>query len=106
MPYGYNGDMSHITPVEVRRIAALAYIEISDDQVDHFAAELEQIMEYVRRLQAVDVHGVAPTSQISGLSNVMRADEVQPGLTYEQIQQNAPDWLDGHFKVKRVLRND
>lgn len=99
----YNGVMSKITPDEVRRIATLAHIGLSDDQVAHFATELDQIMGFVEQLQKVNTDGVAPTDQVTGLVDVWREDEVQTGLKHDDLKLNAPDWQDDQFKVKRVL---
>jgi aspartyl-tRNA(Asn)/glutamyl-tRNA(Gln) amidotransferase subunit C len=98
--------MSKITPDEVRRVAALANIGLQDSEVDHFAAEMGKIVEFVEQLQAVDVTGVAPTDQVTGLVDVWRLDEVKDGLSHDDLKQNAPAWRDGHYKVKRVLDND
>jgi aspartyl-tRNA(Asn)/glutamyl-tRNA(Gln) amidotransferase subunit C len=95
--------MSKITPQEVRRIAALANIGLSEDEVVHFSSELGQIVEFVEQLKSVETDGVAPTDQVTGLEDVWRTDKVEPGLTHEDLKANAPDWEDGHFKVKRVL---
>lgn len=95
--------MSKITTEEVRRIAALAHIGLTDDQIPHFATELDQIMGFVEQLAAVDVDSIEPTDQVTGLVDVWRDDEVKPGLTHDDLKLNAPDWQDGQFKVKRVL---
>jgi aspartyl-tRNA(Asn)/glutamyl-tRNA(Gln) amidotransferase subunit C len=98
--------MSKITPEEVRRIAALANIGLQDDEVDHFAGELGNIVEFVEQLQAVDVSNVAPTDQVTGLVDVWRSDEVRPGLSHDDLKLNAPAWRDGHYEVKRVLGDE
>ncbi|TAK89588.1 Asp-tRNA(Asn)/Glu-tRNA(Gln) amidotransferase subunit GatC [Patescibacteria group bacterium] len=95
--------MSKITPDEVRRVAELAHIGLAEDQIDHFARELDQIVGFVEQLQKVDVSGIEPTDQVTGLVDVWREDEVKPGLSHDDLKLNAPDWKDGQFKVKRVL---
>jgi aspartyl-tRNA(Asn)/glutamyl-tRNA(Gln) amidotransferase subunit C len=95
--------MSKISSEEIRRIATLANIGLTDDQIDHFALELGQIVGFVERLSSVATDTTEPTNQVTGLVDVWREDEVRPGLTSEELQLNAPDWEDGHFKVKRVL---
>jgi aspartyl-tRNA(Asn)/glutamyl-tRNA(Gln) amidotransferase subunit C len=95
--------MSKITPEEVRRIAELAQIGLHEDEVEKYAAELDAIMDFVEQLQKVDVEGVPPTDQVTGLVDVWRPDEVKPGLTHDDIKLNAPDFADGQFKVKRVI---
>ncbi len=95
--------MSKITPEEVRRIAALANIGLTDDQVGHFASELDAIVAFVEQLSSVDTESVDPTDQVTGLVDVWRKDEIQPSLSYDDLKLNAPAWEDGHFKVRRVL---
>lgn len=95
--------MSKITPDEVRRIAALANIGLTEDEIPKLAAELEQIVEFFGQLQKCDVEGLEPTDQVTGLVDVWRKDEVRPGLSYEQLMLNAPAWQDGQYKVRRVL---
>ncbi len=95
--------MSEITPQEVRRIALLANIGLTDEQVSRFAGELDQIVGFVQQLQEVNVEGVPITDQVTGLVDVWRDDVVKPGLSHADLELNAPGWHEGHFKVKRVL---
>jgi aspartyl-tRNA(Asn)/glutamyl-tRNA(Gln) amidotransferase subunit C len=95
--------MSKITPEEVRRVAALANIGLQEHEIEHFSAELDQIVGFVEQLQNVDVEGVVPTDQVTGLVDVWREDTVTPSLSYDELKLNAPGFQDGHFKVKRVL---
>lgn len=95
--------MSKITPDEVRRIAALANIGLKAEEIDHFTDELGKIVGFVEKLQQVDISGVEPTDQVTGLVDVWRKDEVQPSLSYEDLSLNAPSFENGYFKVKRVI---
>ena len=95
--------MPSINSEEIRRLAALANIGLNDDQVESFATEIDQIIGFVEKLSSVNTDDVEPTDQVTGLVDVWREDEVKKGLNYDQIQLNAPDWEDGHFKVRRVL---
>jgi len=63
-----------ITPEQVKHIAKLARLGLKDEDVGKFAEQLSSIMEYVKKLDEVDVSNVAPTSQVTGLENVMRED--------------------------------
>lgn len=63
-----------ITPEQVKHIAKLARLGIKDDDVEKFSRQLSSIMEYVEKLNEVDVKNVLPTSQVTGLENVMRED--------------------------------
>ena len=95
--------MPSINSDEIRRLAALANIGLSDDQVDAFASEIDEIIGFVEKLSSVETTDVEPTDQVTGLVDVWREDEAKPSLGYEDIKLNAPDWEDGHYKVRRVL---
>jgi aspartyl-tRNA(Asn)/glutamyl-tRNA(Gln) amidotransferase subunit C len=98
--------MSKITAKEVRRIAALANIGLSEVEVTAMAGELDRIVQFVEQLQSVDTAGVPPTDQVTGLVDVFRPDEVRREFTREELLAGAPAQQDGFFKVKRVLNND
>lgn len=96
--------MSTITRDEVRRIAALAKIAITDDEAQKFTKELDAILEYVRQLDAVDVTGLQPTYQVTGLKNVTRQDElIDYGATRDDLLKNVPKKRDGYIEVPKVL---
>lgn len=98
--------MSKIGTTEVRRIAKLARIGLSDAEVTKMSAEIGNILEFVEQLQAVDITGVQPTDQVTGLTDVWREDVVrQGGLTRDQLLANAPKTKDGYIVVKRVLND-
>lgn len=89
----------------VEHVARLARIALTDDELDRFTAQLSQVLAAVDRLQQVDTSAVAPTASVLPLANVMREDEVRPGLTREQALANAPHGAqDGtFFRVQVVL---
>lgn len=95
--------MTAITPETITRIARLARIQLSDAERDDMAVELTAIVGFVEQLSAVDIEGVAPTDQVTGLRDVWREDVVTPSLPREQLLANAPEQKDGYFVVKRVL---
>ena len=63
-----------ITPEQVKHIAKLARLGIKDADVEKFAKQLSSIFGYIEQLKEVDVENVLPTSQVTGLENVMRED--------------------------------
>lgn len=96
--------MSKITNDDVLRLAKLANIYIAPDKVAHLAKDLEEIITYVEMLKDVDVEGLEPTEQVTGLKNVMRSDKVvNYGASTEELLKNAPGRQGSHIKVKRVL---
>ena len=67
--------------------------------------ELDHILEYAERIQALDLDDVPPTSHALVLENVLRADEVTPSLSQEEALVNAPEKEDGRFKVPRIIED-
>jgi aspartyl-tRNA(Asn)/glutamyl-tRNA(Gln) amidotransferase subunit C len=88
---------------EVERVAKLARIGLSPEEITKIAGELEQIVGFVEKLQSVDIEGVEPTDQVTGLVDVWREDEPKPGPGREALLANVPAQQEGYIKVKRVL---
>jgi aspartyl-tRNA(Asn)/glutamyl-tRNA(Gln) amidotransferase subunit C len=95
--------MSQLGITEVERIALLARIGLTSAETERMAVELSQIVGFMEQLQQVDIEGVAPTDQVTGLVDVWREDQVRPSLPREQLLANAPYQKDGYIVVKRVL---
>jgi len=96
--------MSAINVDEVRRIAALAKIAITDEEAQKLAKELDSILDYVRQLDAVDTTGLEPTYQVTGLTNITRKDElINYGTIREDLLKNAPRKRNGQIEVPKVL---
>lgn len=92
-----------LTPNEVLHIARLARIALTEADVERFTAQLSGILDHFAALAAVDTEGLEPTAHPLPLSNVMRADSVQPCLTQEEVLANAPRQEDGFVRVRAVL---
>ncbi len=96
--------MAKLSRDDVSKLAALARISLSEEEVDSFAAELSAILGYVEQLSAVDVSGLAPTNQVTGLTNVMRNDEViDYGYAPLDLLKNVPSVEKNQLKVKRMI---
>lgn len=77
---------------------------MTDDEVEEFSDELSSILQYVEQLSSVDVAGLKPTNQVTGLTNVMRADEVKEyGYEPQELLRNVPHTQDHLLKVKRMI---
>jgi len=92
-----------LTMDDVRKVALLARLRLSDEELERMQQQLSSILEYMEVLQEVDVTDVPPTAQVTDVVNVMRPDEVRPSLTVEEALANAPAREDGYFKVKPVF---
>ena len=92
-----------LTIDEVKKIAGLARIQISDEETLKFQKELSAILDYVEELKAVDVEGLEEVSQVTGLVNVQREDRVVEAKNKEDVLSQAPELKDGFYKVKAIL---
>lgn len=96
--------MKKITLDEVKKLARLSRISLSDEEAESLRVELGSILGYVEKLSDVDTKGLEPTSQVTGLTNQMRKDEEKDyGTSRENLLKNTPDQKDGYIKVRRVL---
>lgn len=92
-----------LTPDEVRYVAELAKLRLSEAEIEQYAGQLSAILEYAQRLQEVDTSSVPPTPYILPLVNVMREDVPEPSLSNKEALANAPDHEDGFFRVRAVF---
>lgn len=96
--------MAKLSRDDVLKLARLAKLQLSEAEVEQYRTELSEILGYVEQLQEVDVAGLQPTTQVTGLKNVTREDVVADyGVTQEDLLKNVPDRKGAYIKVKRVL---
>ena len=72
--------MITISTSDIQHLASLSSLALTDDETDGLRQDLENIIGYIEQLGELDVSGVEPTYQVTGLSNVWREDEVQAGF--------------------------
>ena len=92
-----------IDPDQVRRIARLARINLTTDELKEFAGQLSDILDYVDQLNELDTEGVEPTTHPLKISNVFRQDQIGESLSNEQALANAPQRHGDFFAVPKVL---
>jgi aspartyl-tRNA(Asn)/glutamyl-tRNA(Gln) amidotransferase subunit C len=92
-----------LTDKEVLHIAKLANLTLSEEEVSRFATQLSETLDYIAQLEKINIENTDPTFQTTGLTNVAREDEVQPGLTQEQALCNSKSRYNGYFKVKAIF---
>jgi aspartyl-tRNA(Asn)/glutamyl-tRNA(Gln) amidotransferase subunit C len=92
-----------ITRDEVAHLARLSRLALRDDELDHLATQLDDIISAVARIQEVAAEDIPPTSHALPLTNIFRADETRQGLTPEQALAGAPATEQQRFKVPRIL---
>lgn len=96
--------MADLTRDDILKLARLARLDLTDEEIEQYSKELTAILHYVEQLQAVDVTGLEPTNQVTGLTNVTRKDEViNYGYAPKELLKNVPAVLDDHIKVKRMI---
>ena len=96
--------MAKLSKKYVEHIAKLSKLKLSESEKEKFASQLSGVIEYVEQLDEVDTEGVEPTSQVTGLENIYREDEVKrSSIKHEEIEKNAPGFDGESFIVPGVF---
>lgn len=92
---------------EVQKIAELARLQFSEEELDAFTERFQHLLNYVDQLKQVSVESVEPTSHVTLTKEfdkyIFREDEVKTSLPVEESLANAPDPGSGHFRVPKVI---
>ena len=88
--------------MDVRYVANLARIELSDEECDTFQGQLDAIIGYIETLTDVDVEGIEPTAHASPVFDRLREDVSRPGLEQDDLLRNAPESALGQIRVPKV----
>ena len=92
-----------ITIAEVEHVARLARLELTDDEKNLFAVQMDAIIGYVEKIKELDTNGVMPTSHAVPMENAFREDEVRPSIGLEKALGNAPHQVGSFIKVPKVI---
>ena len=95
--------MASITRAEVAHLAKLARLALTEDELDHYAGQLDVILSAVARVSEVASGDIPPTSHAVPVVNVFREDVVTPSLKAEQALSGAPSSEESRFRVPRIL---
>ncbi|PKG25138.1 Asp-tRNA(Asn)/Glu-tRNA(Gln) amidotransferase subunit GatC [Niallia nealsonii] len=95
--------MSRITIEEVKHVANLARLAITEEEAEKFQKQLDAIISFAEELNELDTEGIEPTSHVLDMKNVMREDVATKGLSIEEVIKNAPDHQDGQIKVPSII---
>jgi aspartyl-tRNA(Asn)/glutamyl-tRNA(Gln) amidotransferase subunit C len=95
--------MTAITRADVEHLARLARLQLSEDELDHYAGQLDVILQSVARVSEVAADDIPPTSHPIPVENVYRDDVAMPGLERTAVAAGAPAWEDDRFRVPRIL---
>ncbi|WP_077624279.1 Asp-tRNA(Asn)/Glu-tRNA(Gln) amidotransferase subunit GatC [Sediminibacillus massiliensis] len=95
--------MADISKEEVKHVAHLARLALTDEEVEKMTRQLGDIIDYAESLNELDTENVEPTTHVLDLKNVMRKDEPKKWIEKEDALKNAPDQKDGQFRVPSIL---
>jgi aspartyl-tRNA(Asn)/glutamyl-tRNA(Gln) amidotransferase subunit C len=88
---------------EVEHIAALARLELTDEEKTRFQGQLSAILDYAQRLQTLDTTNIPPTARVLPERSMLRPDRARPGLSLDDLLRNAPQAEADQFRVPPVL---
>jgi aspartyl-tRNA(Asn)/glutamyl-tRNA(Gln) amidotransferase subunit C len=96
--------MGKLSRDDILKLARLSRLQLSEAEIMEFQEEISEILQYVELLQSVDVTGLMPTNQVTGLTNVMRADTViNYGYAARDLLKNVPVTQGEEIKVDRMI---
>jgi aspartyl-tRNA(Asn)/glutamyl-tRNA(Gln) amidotransferase subunit C len=96
--------MAELTRDDILKLATLARLNLTDEEVESYRTELSAILDYVRQIDEVDSKDLEPTIQVTGLKNVMRADEVVDyRVTADELLKRVPRTQGRYIKVNRII---
>ena len=94
-----------LSPEDVQKVATLARLKLSEEELEQIGQQLGGILDYVAVLDEVDVSEVEPMAHVADVSNAFRADETRPSLPREKSLSNAPKPDGKNFLVPQILEN-
>ena len=91
--------------MDINKVAHLARIELSDEEVEEYGDQLEHILKYIDQLNEIDIEGIEPTAHAAPVFDVYRDDEEQPErtLSQEEVLGNAPATAHEQIKMPKVI---
>lgn len=92
-----------ITIKDVKHVANLSRLGLNDDELQKYEEELNDVLNFMEKLNELDTQGVVPTSHVLDIHNVFRTDIIEKSLDLEDVLANAPDRDDDCFKVPSIL---
>ena len=95
--------MAVVSQHEVQQVAHLARMRLADAEAAKLTSQLDQILQYVRQLQAIPTDGVQPTSHVLALSNIARLDELRPSSAPEEVLSLAPARHNQLIAVPKII---
>jgi len=94
---------ARITDELLRHVADLARLDLSDEERKTYAGQLASILEYIEKLDALDLSDVEPTAHVFSTVNVFREDVVEPSMPRDEMLKNAPDGTPEFYRVPKII---
>jgi len=95
-----------LTSEEVKKVADLARLTLSEEEVEQYREQLSDVLDYVEQLNELALDGVTPTTHAVGQQNVLREDQARPSLALEDVLYNAPAHTRRQFLIQAVLEDE
>lgn len=92
-----------VSKKNVEKIAELARLKFSEEELENFTLEMNEILNYMEKLNELDTENIKPLSHPVEQTNVFRDDKLKPSITTEEALRNAPEKDEHHFKVPKVI---
>ena len=89
--------------MRIEHVALLARLKLNAEEKELFSTQVENVIQYINKLDELDTSGVAPTAHILPIKNIFRKDAVAPSLTLDQALQNAPDKQENFYRVPKII---
>lgn len=95
--------MARITKEQVKHVAHLARLSVTEEEVELFTEQLDKIIGFAEQLNELNTEGIDPTTHVLDIKNILREDVVKESLPIEDVLRNAPDDQDGQVKVPSII---
>jgi len=89
--------------MEIGHVALLARLKLSDEEKELFSRQVGSIIEYIDKMNQLDIKDIEPTAHVLQVSNVFREDTSRPSLPREKALQNAPESNDHFYRVPKII---
>ena len=89
--------------IDVKHVAKLANLTLTAAETEKFEKQLGDVLSYIEKINKLNLETIDPTSQVTGLTNVLREDETAPGLTQEEALSGTRQTHNGFFVVEQIL---
>lgn len=89
--------------ISIDHLSRLARLALTEEEKSRYGDQLDNILQYVEKLNELDTTGIEPTAHVISISNVMREDSARPSLRREDALMNAPDKTDAFYRVPKII---